>query len=150
MAGSGDSGNLIAGNVVGLNASNSVAANVLGGMFISGTSNTVGGIVSAARNVISGNEHAGLVVDTGTLVIWRLLSEPARAARPWHRARSRRASASPVRTTPSGERARAARNVISGNATQGINITGSANLIEGNFVGTDSAGTVAVPNGSQH
>ena len=146
MAGSGDSGNLIAGNVVGLNASNSVAANVLGGMFISGTSNTVGGIVSAARNVISGNEYAGLVVDTGHTGGWQLYRnrlerqgrdiEPAVDRHQRHR----------VEHTIGGTSA-AARNVISGNATQGINITGSANLIEGNFVGTDSAGTVAVPNG---
>ena len=41
----------------------------------------------------------------------------------------------------------AARNVISGNATQGINVVGSMNLIEGNSVGTNAAGTSAVPNG---
>jgi ELWxxDGT repeat protein len=42
------------------------------------------------------------------------------------------------------------RNVISGNAGDGINVTGmnaSGNMIQGNYVGTDLTGTVAIPNG---
>ena len=42
----------------------------------------------------------------------------------------------------------AERNVISGNAYDGIRIQqGSLNLITGNFVGTNAAGTAAIPNG---
>ena len=143
----GDSGNLIAGNIVGLESSNSVAANVEGGMFISGTSNTVGGTVSAARNVISGNEHAGLVVDTGTLVVGNYVGIEA--------------NGNPLPASDQGDgvfilgsnntvggTTIAKRNIISGNIVAGINLslTASGNLIEGNFVGTDSAGTVALPN----
>ena len=39
-------------------------------------------------------------------------------------------------------------NVISGNATVGIDVAAAANPIEGNFIGTNSAGTAAVPNES--
>jgi parallel beta-helix repeat protein len=86
LSGSGDTGNLIAGNIVGLDASGNAAANSLGGVAIGGTGNTVGGTSAAARNVISGN------------------------------------------------------------TTQGLKIVGSMNLIEGNYIGTNTNGTGAVPN----
>jgi hypothetical protein len=38
------------------------------------------------------------------------------------------------------------RNVISGNRTNGIEIDGDANVIQGNFIGTNAAGTAALPN----
>jgi len=41
----------------------------------------------------------------------------------------------------------AARNVISGNSFDGVNIGGSGNQIQGNFIGTNASGTAAVPNG---
>src|SRR5206468_2779276 len=44
------------------------------------------------------------------------------------------------------------RNVISGNVKQGIHIAGatsSTNVIQGNYVGTDAAGSSAVANGSE-
>ncbi len=40
-----------------------------------------------------------------------------------------------------------ARNVISGNSANGVSITGAANLMEGNFIGTDSTGAAALSNG---
>jgi hypothetical protein len=43
------------------------------------------------------------------------------------------------------------RNVISGNAQQGILIDGATatgNVIQGNFIGTNAVGTAAIPNGT--
>jgi len=46
-----------------------------------------------------------------------------------------------------GGTAASLRNVISGNTQYGIELTGGgANTVEGNFVGTDASGNVAVPN----
>jgi hypothetical protein len=41
-----------------------------------------------------------------------------------------------------------ARNVISGNAFEGVEIFGSPNVVQGNFIGTNAAGTAAIPNGT--
>jgi hypothetical protein len=41
----------------------------------------------------------------------------------------------------------AARNVISGNSFEGIELIGDNNLIQGNFIGTNPAGAAAIPNG---
>jgi hypothetical protein len=41
----------------------------------------------------------------------------------------------------------AARNVISGNSFDGLAVTGTNNVVQGNFLGTDATGTVALGNG---
>ena len=46
-----------------------------------------------------------------------------------------------------GGAAPAARNVVSGNTGVGIRVQGAANLLQGNFVGTDAAGERALGNG---
>jgi hypothetical protein len=38
------------------------------------------------------------------------------------------------------------RNVISGNGAEGVRLSGPSNRIEGNYIGTDAAGTSALPN----
>ncbi len=40
------------------------------------------------------------------------------------------------------------RNVISGNLSDGVELVGNNNLVQGNFIGTNAAGTTAIGNGS--
>lgn len=40
------------------------------------------------------------------------------------------------------------RNLISGNLSHGVELGGSSNLVQGNFIGTDAAGTSAIGNGA--
>jgi hypothetical protein len=55
--------------------------------------------------------------------------------------------------TPSAARRRRSGNIISGNAQDGIQISGSsnttANVVQGNFIGTDASGAVALGNGTR-
>jgi photosystem II stability/assembly factor-like uncharacterized protein len=46
-----------------------------------------------------------------------------------------------------GGTSQAARNVISGNGFDGIEVNGSGNRIQGNYIGTNATGTAALPNG---
>ena len=59
----GAGGNLVQGNLIGLSAAGTNALpNGVNGIYISGaSSNTIGGVVAAARNVISGNTYNGVL-----------------------------------------------------------------------------------------
>jgi parallel beta-helix repeat protein len=151
-SGAGDTGNLIAGNLIGLDGSNNTAPNNFGGVVIDGPGNTVGGTTAAARNVISGNTvgGAGLIIGSGTLVVGNYIGPNSTGSA------SVSGQGVGISVTGTGNTVggtvSAARNVISGNATvsatgMGIDISGSANLIEGNYVGTTAAGTAALSNG---
>jgi hypothetical protein len=85
------SGNLVGGNILGLDASGTTAlANGGNGLEIQGTNNTVGGAVLAARNYISGNSKDG---------VRTTLSAPTRPAR--RASPTESASRSPASAPPS-------------------------------------------------
>lgn len=149
--------NSVLGNLIGLNAAGTAAIpNTWQGVsiFNGARSNVVGGTSSAARNVISGNGQQGLSISdlgtTGNLVLGNYigLNAAGTAAVPnaWSGVQL---YGGPQHNTIGGTTT-AARNVISGNSLQGVLLTGtntSANLISGNFVGLNPAGTAALPNG---
>jgi hypothetical protein len=161
--GFGDSGillssggnNVIAGNYLGTNTTGSAASpNLVAGITISNSSNNViGGITTAARNVISGNTQYGIrdgdgnnnVIEgnyigtnaTGTLPIPNLIAGVEVAG-----------SLNPVnhQNTIIGGTIPAARNVISGNVIGVQLYSGTKTVIEGNYIGTDVTGAAALAN----
>jgi hypothetical protein len=150
---SGSSANLVEGNWVGTNAYSADAPNGLSGVVITGgsttTNNTIGGTANGAGNVISGNDERGVVIMGGssdTLLEGNLIGTnvAGNGALPnlWTGVAIGGSTNNTIGGTVSG-----AGNVISGNDNWGVNIGSSGNLVEGNLIGTNKAGTGAVANG---
>ena len=144
--------NVVAGNLIGTSASGSSAlGNANDGVEIDGApSNSIGGVLSTFRNVISGNANWGVFVTgsgananlfqgnfiglsaSGTAALGNGLSGILIAG----------GSSNTIGGTASG-----ARNVVSENRNHGIQIGIAANnVVQGNFVGTDVGGTMNLGN----
>ncbi|HEV3204654.1 MAG TPA: right-handed parallel beta-helix repeat-containing protein [Gemmataceae bacterium] len=156
LANSGTAGNQIQDNFIGTNASGTAAlGNGSAGIFIGGGAahNTVGGTVSGTQNLISGNEGDGVMISspntfdnfvqgnfigtdiTGTLALGNNFNGVSLYAG--------------THDNTIGGTIPQALNVISGNMANGVDLTGSgttANMVQGNFIGTDASGIAAVPN----
>src|SRR6266542_3348043 len=153
----GASGNQIQGNLIGTNATGTVALpNAARGVDLDpGATNTlVGGTTAAARNVISGNSLDGVLIQSSTatnnLVQGNFIgTDVSGTAALGNGQLGIFIFASPNNTI--GGTMSSARNVISGNASVGIQIqeTGAGgNIVAGNFIGTNQSGTAAVGNGA--
>jgi len=147
LAGPGATGNILAGNLIGTDASGILAlGNRNGGVTITASGNLIG-----AGNVISGNPPGGIFLvggASGNLVQGNLigLSAAGTSALPNG---GDGISISGASSNTIGGSVAAARNVISGNAYNGIKIltaTDVLNTVCGNYIGTDATGTQAVPN----
>ena len=141
--------NSVQGCYIGTTAAGTgFAANGAGGIRINVGSITIGGTTAASRNVISGNDGPGiLAVGSGAIIQGNFIGTDATGT-------SALANDTAgivldaVSTCTIGGTTAAARNVISGNAGDGIWIRNSAtsNLVQGNFIGTDATGMIAVSN----
>jgi titin len=164
IAGSGTSGNVVEGNIVGLDATGTkdvdangiFLGNVTGVGVESGTTgNTIGGTTTGARNVISGNIlHGGDGVELGgsnNLVAGNFIGTDITGTvalgNGYYGGILVTSSASDDTiggTTPN------ARNIIGGNAGPNVswnNFQPTNILIEGNYIGTDVTGDVALGGG---
>ncbi len=147
-------GTQILQNTIGLDTSGAALGNVGGGVLhVNAGGTTIG--APGSGNVISGNGgHAVLVQGTGAGVIVksnRIGTDPAgTAARPNGPVGGDLAAvmiASGVSGVQIGGDTTAGEgNVISGNSAYGVKIWGTGNSVFGNLIGTNAAGTAALPN----
>ncbi|MEY2526915.1 MAG: large repetitive protein, partial [Verrucomicrobiota bacterium] len=166
IQGAGTSNNLVLGNYIGTNAAGTGAlSNNFTGVAIYGgaTNNTIGGSTSSARNVLSGNKLQGFIfADPGTngnvaLGNYVGLNATGNAAIPngnnnpaSHSFYPGAAIFNGAQNNTIGGTAAGSANVISGNTAQAINITDpgtTGNIVAGNLLGTNPAGTAAIGNG---
>lgn len=152
----GPGGNIIKGNVIGTDAPGTLdRGNAFHGINVASSNNTIGGTSRAARNVISGNDNAGIFMSAGTTgnrVRGNFIGTNIAGTKAIGNTTgvlTEGQSGNFARHTIGGT-VPAARNVISGNKGPGISLGGtlSGNIVQGNFIGTDLTGTVAVGNGS--
>jgi uncharacterized repeat protein (TIGR01451 family) len=157
IQGQASTGNQVIGNFIGTDVTGTLAVpNGMGGVQIENApGNTIGGLTSADRNVISGNSLIGvLILQTaantpatrnlvegnfiGTMVAGNVaLANGAGGVR----------ISGAIANTIGGTNANAA-NVISGNKSFGVSLdTGSTtNLVQGNLIGTANTGSTILPN----
>jgi hypothetical protein len=146
------SANVVQGNLIGTDFTGTRALGNWVGISISAgaTDNTVGGILSTERNVISGNGGDGVAISgAGTsrnVFLGNYIGIGANGAAIGNAGSGVNVYNSNDNTI--GGTISGAGNVISANGGEGIIIAGQArnNVVQGNFIGTDSTGTAALGN----
>jgi hypothetical protein len=118
-------------------------------VYLDGSNNTVGGTTTGAGNLISGNALNGVeVAGSGNLILGNQIGTSAAGTA------SLANGADGVYVYPTGTNntiggtTPGAGNLLSGNGANGVEPAGSGNLVEGNRIGTNAAGTAALPNGT--
>jgi hypothetical protein len=147
VSGAAATQNVLAGNYIGTDVTGTTAVPNGMGLSVSSTDVTIGGTASGAGNLISGNLGAGVLIPVSRVTLqgnWIGTDGSGMAALGNQTGVLLDGSTGSTVGGTAGE----AGNVISGNREAGIEIrsTSSANLIQGNLIGTDVTGTVAVPN----
>jgi hypothetical protein len=155
----GAGGTLISGNLIGTDASGTDRlANTTAGVSVGGGTGTTIGVtvdpagnpIGGARNIISGNDGAGVAVSglaTATLIAGNYIGTDANGTARLANSAAGVLIIGGVRTIVGGTSA-ATVNLISGNDGAGVAVSGLAiaTLIAGNFIGTDVTGTSPLGN----
>jgi hypothetical protein len=165
-------GNVVEGNIVGLNSTGTAArGNSFGVYVINSSNNLIGGTTPEARNIISGNKSWGVILwekteflsaghTTGNTVRGNYIGTDITGAiaignGSYNIRLGEDLTGSVFANNTIGGTTAGARNVIVGSGKEfsggrsavyvrGRTITGT--LIQGNYIGTDAAGTAALPN----
>ena len=135
---------LITGNYLGTNAAGNAAAPNQEGVYVGSSGCTIGGTAAGTSNLISGNTSNGIDAEAACLVEGNYIGTDVSgtvALANGNYGIYVNASGPTIGGTTTG-----AGNLISGNSSNGININ-TACLVEGNLIGTDASGTVAIGNG---
>ena len=150
-------GNVVQGNYIGTDVTGTLdRGNTSDGVriFDGARGTVIGGTAPGAGNLISGNNGDGLEISgantSGNLVQGNLIGTAAGGGGPRPNSGAGvRISAGATDNTIGGTTA-AERNVISGNTLDGVAVSDlgtSRNVIQGNFIGVNAAGTAALANG---
>jgi len=148
--------NCVLGNLIGTDAGGTLSLAPAGsnnGVVITGAFNTIGGTDPGARNIISGNHQQGIFVNgpgaMGNLVQGNFIGTDISGAFEVSNGLRGITVANGAHDNIFGGTDPGAGNTLSGNLQNGIELTGagtSANVVQGNFIGTDATGTTALPN----
>lgn len=151
--------NIIQGCFIGTDSEGNVVdtmPNAGNGILVNGANNTIGGTAAVARNLISANGVNGVLFQgsgaTGNVVQGNLIGTNLAGDAPLPNMASgisfigAAGLGSPSNNTVGGTTV-AARNRISGNVGPGVTLNNAVgNVIQGNFIGTNLAGTQGVGN----
>jgi len=146
--------NIVQGNFIGTNAAGTaVPSNGSTGTQTQGigvsinssqfTDNLIGGTAAGAGNLISGNSTGISIGGNKTTVQGNLIGTDVTGTSKLPNIVGVGASANNVLV---GGVTSGARNIISGNSNIGVNIRGTGNRVQGNYIGTDITGTLALGN----
>jgi BACON domain-containing protein/S-layer family protein len=145
--GGSPNGNTVQGNYIGLTADGATALGTGGVAIYYSSSNLIGGTTAAARNLIARGITIRYAISTNNLVQGNYIGLNAAGT-----AAAGSPSAGPgvfidgANTNTVGGTAAGAGNVI-GNCANGVVISDSSNcIVQGNYIGTNAAGTAAIPN----
>lgn len=161
ISGSSASGNQVQGNYVGTNAAGNGSLSTAGGRSVGITllapSNTIGGTVLGAGNLISGNSNDGIYVSSaqGTIIQGNLIGTDGNGTSANTNGTGGIDGVSGIQMQDCtnsivGGTTAGSRNIISGNVGPGVEfgifVGGSGNTIQGNFIGVDITGNGALGN----
>lgn len=157
IAGGNTTGNRVIGNFIGTDRTGKAdLGNSNNGVIVSGSAsgNVIGGATTGERNVISGNTHGVLITGasvTGNRVLGNYIGTDKTGTlglgNTLHGVLIEESAANNI----IGGAIAAARNVISGNNSNGVmidNFATQGNKIRGNYIGTDRTGTAHLGNDS--
>ena len=139
--------NRVQGNFIGTDWTGTAAVpNDLGGIFLGGSDNLIGGTDFGAANVVSGNRSIGITINggSGNRVQGNLIGTDVSGTA----ALGNRVYGVEVATGGNsvGGAEPGAGNVIAGNAGPGVGVFAPANFVQGNFLGLAADGATALGN----
>jgi photosystem II stability/assembly factor-like uncharacterized protein len=144
-------GNQISGNFIGTNSAGTAAlgnqtkgVDIFNVQGVSSVNNIIGGTAAGAGNLVSGNQTGIYLSSSGALVQGNLIGTDVTGTLAIGNNQGIQNFSPNVII---GGTVPGARNIISGNLGTGLTLVGAGSRLEGNFIGTDITGTVALGNG---
>jgi hypothetical protein len=146
--------NVVRGNLIGTDAAGkrAIGNTGTGVRLLNAPGNVIGGAGAAGRNIVSGNQAAGIAIGgesaVGNVVLGNFVGLDATGAGDLGNRQDGIDIAGAASENTIGGTTAAARNVIAGNLGSGVVITDSAfdNVVAGNYVGLDVTGARPVRN----